>query len=431
MPVEEHAELEPKHAPKHSAALRTKDRPPVNQLLGLQRLAGNQAVLALLGRTTPGPNERLAAPVQRLMVRMPNPYGQGMHNMVGEAEVDEMREALSAKGAAGTGGEHKWEGSWVFPPTPTAEASVFYGHGNRAKLGGVTPVDFVLDVAEDKRQLKKDTAFKFVACGGGRDQAAATAAGAAYGAEVAAYLRVTQAQGENWGGALKATEGLVYYTNTYKTVLPEIPAAIDKLLQQRTSAAESSVRGKVTDKVRARLEAIDQTKRATDFTEFRDVVATFYASDVNLASRASSVRAIKIPSTGRMSNTWLRGKLNSAMDTMFGGNVGWLDVQLAFMRTLSSDNCLGEVWEIFADLENDMKREAKTIWEEFRTKLQSTAKIPARSSGPGSKLGTLDPLAAQQGTGPDERFTKWQNFGDVLWSQWKANRFQSGGNQTI
>ncbi|WP_410607267.1 hypothetical protein [Amycolatopsis sp. lyj-109] len=416
--MEEHAEPQPEHAPKRPAA-RAADGAPVHQLLGWQRLAGNRAVLAMLGRNEP------AVPVQRLMVRMPNPFGQGMHNMVGDAEVDEIEESLTTKGAAGAGGKHPWDASWVFPPAPTTEASVFYGHGNRAKLGGLTPVDFVADVSEDRRQLKKDTAFKFVACGGGRSQAAD---GAAYGAEVAEYLRASQTSvpGEDWSGALKATEGLVYYTNTYKTVLPEIPAAIDKLLTKRTAAAESSVRRAVTALVKDRLTAVSPAQRATDFTEFRDVVATFYASESALAGRAASVRAIVVPAAG-LSATWLGKNLNGAMDTMFGGNVGWLDLQQAFLQTFSPGNCLGEVWQLFDGVENDMKAEAKKIWAEFRDELQRQAAVPPRDAGPAARVGTLDP---QTPAGPDEQFAKWQNFGDVLWAQWKANRVPGGANAT-
>ena len=414
--MEEHAEPQPEHTPKRPA--RTSDGAPAHPLLGWQRLAGNQAVLAMLGRTEP------VVPVQRLMVRMPNPYEQGVHNMVGDAEVDEIEESLTAKGAAGTGGKHDWDGSWVFPPAPTTEASVFYGHGNRAKLGGLTPLEFVSDVSEDRRQLKKDTAFKFVACGGGKSQAAD---GVAYGADVAGYLRAaeTSVPGEDWSGALKATEGLVYYTNTYKTVLPEIPAAIDKLLTKRTAAAESRVRKDVTALVKAKLTAVDAAKRAADFTEFRDVVATFYAGQSGLASRAANVRAIVVPATG-LSATWLGKHLNSAMDTMFGGNVGWLDLQLAFTQTFSSDNCLGDVWELFDGVETEMKAEAKKIWAEFREELQRQAAVPPRAAGPAAKVGTFDPSAAAS---PDERFAKWQNFGDVLWAEWKARRVQ-GGTET-
>lgn len=402
--MEEHAEPQPEHAPKRPAA-RAPEAAPVHPLLGWQRLAGNRAVLAMLGRAEP------AVPVQRLMVRMPNPYGEGVHNMVGDAEVDEIEESLTAKGAAGAGGTHKWDGSWVFPPTPTTEASVFYGHGNRAKLGGLAPVDFVFEVSDDRRQLKKDTAFKFVACGGGRSQAAD---GAAYGAEVADYLRVSQPRvpGDDWSGALKAAEGLVYYTNTYKTVLPEIPAPIDKLLMRRVAAAESEARRAVTALVKAKLTAVGAAQRAADFAEFRDLVATSYESQAGLAGRAASVRAIAVPAAG-LSATWLSRSLNSAMDTMFGGNVGWLDLQLAFMQSFSPGNCLGEVWKAFDGVENDMKVAAKKIWAEFRDALQREAAVAPRTAGPAGRVGTFDPSGA---VGPDEQFAKWQNFGDVLWA---------------
>ncbi|MEV5720211.1 hypothetical protein AB0L41_40535 [Amycolatopsis mediterranei] len=413
--MEEHAELQPEAAPKRRV-VRAADE-PVHRLLGWQRLAGNQAVVAMLGKSEP------TVPVQRLMVRMPNPYGEGMHNMVGDAEVDEIEESLIAKGADGAGGKHAWDGSWAFPPTPTTEASVFYGHGNRAKLGGITPIDFATDVSDDQRQLKKDTAFKFVACGGGRAQAAD---GDAYGQEVADYLRASRTivPGEDWSGALKATEGLVYYTNTYKTVVPEIPPAIDKLLIARTATAESNVRKRVTALVRDQLAAVTKAQRARDFAEFRDAVATWYESDAALAGRAANVRKIVIPVAG-LSNTWLGAKLNDAMDTMFGGDVGWLSLQEAFLQTLSSGNCLLDVYLLFAGIEADMKVAAKAIWAEFRDELQRRAAVPARDTGPAGRIGTHDPLTAAS---PDERFAKWQDFGDVLWTQWKANR--QGSNPT-
>jgi hypothetical protein len=412
--VEEHAELQPE---TQRRPVRAAGGLPVHPLLGWQRLAGNQAVVAMLGKTEPT--------VQRLMVRMPNPYGEGMHNMVGNAEVDEIEESLTAKGAAGAGGKHAWEDAWTLPPTPTTEASVFYGHGNRAKLGGITPIDFVTEVSEDQRQLKRDTAFKFVACGGGR---ARSADGAAYGHEVAEYLRVTQSAGSagEWSGALKAAEGLVYYTNTYKTVVPEIPPAIDKLLMARTAAAESDVRKRVTGLVKGRLDPLSPARRAQDFAEFRDAVATWYKTEPALARRAESVCKIDIP-VGGLSNSWLGGKLNSAMDTMFGGDVGWLSLQQAFMVQLSPGNCLEDVWQLFDGIENDMKVAAKQIWIEFRDELQRQAAVPARGSGPAAKIGTHDPGTAAS---PDERFAKWQNFGDVLWAQWKASRAQGGGNAT-
>ncbi len=389
----------------------------MHPLLGWQRLAGNQAVVAMLGKSEPT--------VQRLMVRMPNPYGEGMHNMVGNAEVDEIEQSLTAKGAAGAGGKHAWSGSWTLPPTPTTEASVFYGHGNRAKLGGIAPADFVAEVSDDQRQLKRDTAFKFVACGGGRAQ---SAEGFAYGNEVAEFLRLSQAagSGEAWSGALKATEGLVYYTNTYKTVVPEIPPAIDKLLASRTAIAESNARKTVTAMVKDRLNPLPPARRAQDFAEFRDAVATWYETKAALARRAESVRKIGIP-VGGLSNTWLGGKLNNAMDTMFGGDVGWLTLRLAFLQSLSADNCLGDVWQLFAGIEDDMKKVAKQIWIEFRDELQRKASVPDRTAGQAARIGTYDPLTAAS---PDERFAKWQNFGDVLWAQWKADRVQGGGNPT-
>ncbi|WP_310974859.1 MULTISPECIES: hypothetical protein [unclassified Amycolatopsis] len=399
--------------------VRAPGQAPGHPLLGWQRLAGNQAVVAMLGRTGP------AVPVQRLMVRMPNPFGEGVHNMVGDAEVDEIEESLTAKGAAGAGGKHQWDGSWVFPPAPTTEASVFYGHGNRAKLGGLTPADFVSEASDDRRQVQKDTAFKFVACGGGRSQAGA---GAAYGAEVADRLRAAQPRvpGEVWSGALKAAEGLVYYTNAYKTVLPEIPDAIDRLLMSRTAAAESKVRRTVTALVKDKLIAVAAAQRATDLIELRDLVAAFYSSEPSLAGRAASVRAIAVPAAG-LSGSWLNRNLNGAMDTMFGGNVGWLDLQMAFVQPFSSGNCLAEVWRAFDGVENDMKAAAKEIWVEFRDELQRQAAVPPRTDGPAARIGTFDPSAAAS---PDERFEKWQNFGDVLWSQWKRNRAQGGGTDT-
>ncbi|WP_244210803.1 hypothetical protein [Amycolatopsis kentuckyensis] len=373
----------------------------------------------MLGRAEP------VVPVQRLMVRMPNPYEQGVHNMVGNAEVDEIEESLIAKGAAGACGKHDWDASWVFPSAPTTEASVFYGHGNREQLGGLNPGQFGDEVSKNPRQLKKDTAFKFVACGGGRSRAAA---GAAYGAEVAGYLRdcETAVPGEDWSGALKATEGLVYYTNTYKTVLPEIPAAIDKLLAKRTAAAESRARKAVTALVKDKLTAVGAAQRAADFTEFRDAVATLYEGETDLADRAARVRAIGVPAGG-LSLTWLGKKLNSAMDTMFGGDVGWLDLQWAFKAELSPGNCLRKVWKAFDSVENDMQAEAKEIWAEFRDRLQREAAVPSRADRPAAKVGTFDPSAAAS---PDERFAKWQNFGDVLWAEWKARRVPGGGTET-
>jgi hypothetical protein len=419
VPVEEHAEPQPEHAPKRPAA-RAADGPPAHQLLDWQRLAGNRAVLAVLGRSEP------AVPVQRLMVRMPNPFGQGVHNMVGDAEVDEIEESLTAKGAAGAGGKHQWEdSSWTFPPAPTTEASVFYGHGNRAKLGEFEPIAFVAAVSDAQRQLKEDTAFKFVACGGGVDQAAD---GAAYGAEVADYLRVsaTSGQGGGWSGALKATEGLVYYTNTYKTVLPGIPPAIDKLLTQRTATAESNVRKKVAAEVRDRLIAVDPVQRARDFAELRDLAAARYARGPTLASRAVSVRAIDVPAAG-LPGKWVKTKLNGAMDTLFGGNVGWLDLQLVFLESFSSGNCLDGVHQILEGMEKDMREEAAKIWAEFRDALQHEAAVLPRSAGPAAKIGTLD---AQAQPGAQDRFAKWQDFGDVLWARWKASRTQGGGDAT-
>jgi hypothetical protein len=416
--VEEHAEPQPERAPTRPAA-RAPDGAPAHPLLGWQRLAGNQAVLAMLGRTEP------AVPVQRLMVRMPNPFGRDVQKMVGDVEVDEIEESLNDRGAAGAGGKHNWNADWVFPAAPTTEASVFYGHGNRTRLGGLAPGEFVAGVSADGRQLKNDTAFKFVACGGGKSQAGADAA---YGAEVADRLRGarTSVPGEDWSGALKATEGLVYYTKTYKTVLPAIPAAIDMLLEQLTAMAESSARGAVTTLVRSRLTAVDAAQRATDFTNFRDVVANFYASRNNLADQGAKVRAIVVPHD-KLSDRWLRKKLKSAMETMFPGNVRWLALKVAFMEDLSAGNCLDNVWASLDNVENAMKADAKKIWAEFRDKLQREAAVPPRTARPAAKVGTVDSSAA---AGPDERFAKWQNFGDVLWAEWKASRVPGGGKET-
>jgi hypothetical protein len=74
-----------------------------------------------------------------------------------------------------------------------------------------------------------------------------------------------------------------------------------------------------------------------------------------------------------------------------------------------------------------MKAEAKKIWAEFRDELQREAAVPPRSAGPTARVGTFAPSAA---AGPDERFAKWQNFGDVLWAQWKASRVPGGETDT-
>ncbi|MFF1610907.1 hypothetical protein ACFVYA_24270 [Amycolatopsis sp. NPDC058278] len=115
------------------------------------------------------------------------------------------------------------------------------------------------------------------------------------------------------------------------------------------------------------------------------------------------------------------------MDTMFGGNVGWLDLQQAFAQDFSSSNCLYLVFRLLDNVENDMKAEAKKIWAEFRDELQRQAAVPPRAAGPAARVGTLDPVAP---AGPDERFEKWQNFGDVLWARWKASRSPGGGKAT-
>ncbi|QFZ19943.1 hypothetical protein [Saccharothrix syringae] len=395
--MEEHAEPERERTPGRPAAPRS-DVPPVHRLLGLQQLAGNRAV-------------------QRLLVRMPNPYEQGARNAVGNAEVDEIGEALTAKGHAGRAGSHKWEDDWVFPPTPTTEPSVFYGHGTREKIGGITPFDFVVEASMDHHGLQRDTAFKFVACGGGQAQAAA---GAAFGARVARLLKLLDVRGGKWGGPLKAAEGLVYYTGNYKAVLPNIPPDIDRFLLQQASKVETDLRKKVVEQVRTRLKALGPARRAADFTQFRDTVADYYATEHDLVGRDADVRAIDVPAAG-LSNAWLRGRLNDAMDTMIGGDVGWLRTQVAFLEvaTNHADNCLADVWRVFAVLDQEMAAKAKVVWGDFRDRLQNSANVPARQSGPGGRVGTVP--SPVQAADPD-RFRKWQDFGDVLWHQWKAAR---------
>ncbi|SDG91449.1 hypothetical protein SAMN05216553_11385 [Lentzea fradiae] len=372
-----------------SAAVRA-GGPPAHHLLGLQQLAGNRAV-------------------QRLMVRMPNPYECGMHRSVGDAEVDEIGRALAAK-YAGVGGQHGWKDDWVFPPSPTTEPSVFYGHGNRSELGGLEPRKFAKAVHKPERALQQDTAFKFVSCGGGQGRAGE---GAAYGAAVAAEIQSRDLQGKTWGGPLKATQGLVYYTEKYKAVLPEIPLAVTKLLSQKTEAAELGLRRQVVEHVRAKLRSVDdKKKRAADLRELRDLVVKVY-TEGEKASRAEAVGKIAIPEF--LSNTWLTSRLNDAMDVLFATKYGWTAVDAA-VEGFSSGNCLADLATLFESLNKEMAVKAEGVWGEFRDALQHASRIPARGS---AKVGTVDPAVP-----PDDsaRFRHWQDFGTVPWKQWKASR---------
>jgi hypothetical protein len=45
---------------------------------------------------------------------MPNPYESGVKRALGDAEVDEIKEALEEKGYDGSGGSHQSEDGWTF-----------------------------------------------------------------------------------------------------------------------------------------------------------------------------------------------------------------------------------------------------------------------------------------------------------------------------
>lgn len=356
--------------------------------------------------------------IQRMMVRMPNVYEFGIGHYVGDAEVDEIETSLEKKGKAGTGGKHGWEDTWVFPDR---EATYFYGHGNRAEIGGLEGKEFVAEVVKPDHNLQENTAMKFISCGGGMNQAQAVSAGDAYGDQVSQLLQDPTA---NWKGALKAAEGLVYYTEDYKTVIPEIPQAIEKLLKKLETEEDNNARNRLWKCIKeALLGENDKDQRLVHLKDLQTKVEGIYRSN-SMDQEADAVAKASVDSQKPLSNKKLN-KIGEFLDSMFKG-VALLHIIVGFDNVdLDTSNPMkATLKNEAASVDSDLKNRAIEIWNEFKAKLKEEQdKIDptvVKEKSTGGKIGTYDQPG---GTGAaPQRFSSWENFGPEKWSDWKSRK---------
>lgn len=403
-----------------------------SMILALQRQFGNRAVTSLLRHPEAEvrPVVRTAsaagsAPVvQRLMVRMPNPYDSGVKRAVGDAEVDEIKDALEKKGYAGKGGSHGWRDDWRFIP---GERTHFYGHGNRKQLGGLTPQAFTEEITKPDRQLQQNSAMRFVACGGGAAGAKTADAGEPFGKSVNAAIVSKRA---DWSGGLKAAEGLVYYTREYKAVLPEIPQEIEKLEKSLIDQAENAFRQGLWAKIGAGLLSTnDEEKRKTDLYEVRDEMAAFFEllgrqpspHQTTAKAWAATVSAFEVDKLTKKQV----GQVGQLMDRMFK-QVSFNAIAIGLSQIeLDDDNCLGSVAEHATGITAQYTAIGKQIWDQFKNRLKAAQEATnanlIRDQAKKQKIGT----AGGGGTGvAPTSFSAWENFGRTPWTASKGKTVQ-------
>jgi hypothetical protein len=413
--------------------------------LALQRTAGNRATQQLLSAKAEAPakppqpivRQRVSAakaPIQRMMVRMPYRQGGGTLHAVGEAEIDEMEEAMTQKGRAGKGGKHNWESqAWKFQ---SGEVNYFYGHGNRMAFGELTAGEFVTEALKPNRTLPLEAAIKFVACGGGEGQNYTTA----YGQQVSKYLimkprerlSVLPEQQNNievleeskskestskesdsskdddtsssddktqeppWRGALKATEGLLFQTKNYKMVIPDFPEGVEDFTKVLADKADNHIRQKLWNNITHLVEQVQPPKaRATALKEV-------------LGKQAGIPEQI---SNKRIST------VKDYLDKAFKGKDLLTIVATLEQLNVSQENPIGNNLKAAAVKAHlKIKKHGKRIWDEFKEQLKEKQlqKDPNRVKTGGQRIG----MKGDQGD-EDDPFTTYKDYGPTTWRTWK------------
>ncbi|MGH9071254.1 MAG: hypothetical protein ACRDX8_08865 [Acidimicrobiales bacterium] len=371
--------------------------------------------------------------MQRLMVRMPNPYTdadspedleESLGSEVGDAEVDEMSDHLRRKGRVGSGGDVIWEGTWGFPDV--REGTYFYGHGNRRALGGLSAKDFA-DAVMTKHHLRVGSAMKFMACGGG-DEAAAQ--GEAFGTSVTDALQET-----DWVGAIKATQGLVYYADGHKAIIPEVPKAVSKSKTKLTKTKASEMRSATLSPLVNALLPLNVPKeiwdRLDDLTfSVKQVVIDQLREPEDAetldAYRKSPLFTEAVPDVQKTTRAWVKKPQNGLADwlkKLFKGLSAEQVLELLTQARFDWDELVGAQTSLGTlDVGATLKEKGAEVWEAYSKALMqddAIARLKKPTDG-GQRIGT------EEGPPGPGRFERWSDYGPRRWADIKKEAIEGG-----
>jgi hypothetical protein len=382
-------------------------------------------------------------PIQRRIIRMPDVYGDGTEFAANRAEINEMQEALIDKGKDDGEGVHNWKDDWKFAD---GRVNYFIGHGNRTRLGGVSPTDFASAAVDPIRDLRRDTAIKIMACGGGL-AAAEKSSENAYGNKVSAAL----SKKNRWQGALKATQGYLYHTKAFKLIMPSYPDSVAKRFSELSAEGDVEVFNDLPAIIESELDSDDIKSLAMDMHDNLLKMQTTLLADRTTSvpenfteddkEKTKAAQMIENAATKILyinhddyegDNKLLLTELLHAAATMVdeeSENEEMLPLEALISHVLKPTDLstYADKWEnVQSSIEADWEIQGQKVWDTFKVELEAAGKhtFPDAIKTTGEKLET-DPGKYDKKVKDPGLFKKYQNFGPMSWQEWKQKYVKS------